>query len=147
MRPFTVCNYRFSPFPAYPPPPTPTSWCGGVVCPPFVKGKPEVLSWVTQGASRSLGYPLVCAASQGEPPCLRPGVGVGMLRLVFGGAGWGSTAERVLGGFGGPWGRAFLVEGLVCPHLGVAGAESGLWPQRGLRSWTRAGVLPLWGDV
>ena len=28
--------------------------------------------------------------------------GVGMLRLVFGGAGWGSAAERALGGFGGP---------------------------------------------
>ena len=73
--------------------------------------------------------------------------GVRMLRLVFGGAGWGSAAERALGGFGGPWGRAFLGEGLVCPHLGVARAESGLSPQWGLRSWTRAGVLPPWGGA
>lgn len=55
---------------------------------------------------------------------------------------WGSAAKQALGGFGGPVGRAFLAEGLVCPQLGVPGAESGLSPRRGLRSWTRAGVLP-----
>lgn len=93
--------------------------------PPVCGGEAQGLVPAHTG-SRSPGHPFMCAASQGEPPHLRPGVGVGTLHLLFGGAAGGSAAVQAPIGFGGP----------VGPSL--PGGGSCLPPPRGGRGCVRA---------